>query len=424
MRFGRVKLAAIASCLLATSCSIGRSDEPPSPARDLASLAASSSPTTTPVCSWAKVRSANPAPPRYYEQLRAVTVDAPSDGWALGLAYVPEEGGAEHAILLHWDGRRWHPASDAFDRRARPSDISASSPTNAWVVGSEGRHGIAERWDGSRWTVSPLAEPATKAWSMEGVEALAPDDVWAVGFMRLGEKLADGFGPLVERWDGSRWNIVPTPSLPPSVPGDIPYARLDAVASSGPDDVWAVGEASVAPPAEASDTLVEHWDGVKWIVAATPDVASPRGVPFDHLFSGAVVSPSDMWAVGSFGTTDAIGGRGDHPLVLHWDGIRWTSASTPQRQRSPLQWSRLNGVAAGGANDVWVVGAAGSFTQARPVASLWDGKRWTSGPPSTGPGSVLSDVAIEPAGGSIWAVGSSISRGAPERTLIEVCRRD
>ncbi len=416
-------MAAIACGLVATSCSAGRGDEPsPTPRRPVSSATSSAS-ARMPLCSWAKVRSPNPAPFRQYEQLRQVAVDAPSDGWAVGLAYVAEEGGAEQSILLHWDGRHWHPVKDAFDRRARPTDISASSPGNAWQVGSEGRHGIAERWDGSRWTMSPLAEPSTNAWSLEGVEALSPTDVWVVGFMRLGEKLADGFGPLVEHWNGSRWSVEPTPPVPPSVPGDIPYARLDAVAASGPSDVWAVGEASVSPPAAATDTLVEHWDGVKWTVATTPDVASPRGVPFDHLFSAAVVSPSNMWAVGSFGTTDAIGGRGDHPLVLHWNGIRWTSASTPPQQPSPLQWGRLNGIAATGPNDVWAVGSAGSFTQAQAIAALWDGHRWTSRPLPTHPGSFLNDVAIEPASGSIWAVGSHISRGAPERTLIEVCRQ-
>ncbi len=314
------------------------------------------------------------------------------------------------------------------DRRPMPSTEGAaprtSPPHRRRTPGPSGPRVVtaSQHWDGSHWVISPLAEPETKAWYLDAVETLSQSDVWAVGFMRLGQRLSDGFGALVEHWDGSRWSVVATPALPPSVPGDVPYARLDDVAASGPNDVWVVGETSITSPAAASDTLVEHWDGAKWSVASTPDVASPRGVPFDHLFSAAVVSPADMWAAGSYGTTDAIGGRGDHPLVVHWGGIRWSTTSTPPQQPPPLRWSRLGGIAAASPNAVWAVGSAGSFTQARGIIATWDGRRWTPSSLPGGPGSSLNDVAVDPTGGVVWAVGSQVSRGAPERTLIEVCR--
>jgi hypothetical protein len=40
--------------------------------------------------------------------------------------------------------------------------------------------------------------------------------------MRLGEHNSDGFGALIEHWDGMTWSVIPTPPLLPSVPGDIP----------------------------------------------------------------------------------------------------------------------------------------------------------------------------------------------------------
>ena len=372
-------------------------------------------------CSWTKVRSPNSAPSRFYEQLRRIAVASPNDAWALGLAYVDQEGGAERPVLLHWDGRSWRRRTDALGRVGVP-DISASSPSNVWAVGSQGNHGIGERWDGSSWTISRLAEPARKGWVLDGVVALSPSDVWAVGYMHLGERNSDGFGALIEHWDGTEWSITPTPPPHPSIPGDIAYARLYSVAASGPNDVWAVGEASYQyGPSAVSDTLVEHWDGARWSVAPTPDVASPRGIPFDHLFSVAAVSPTDVWAVGSYGTADFFGGRGDHPLVLHWDGIRWTGASTPPQESAPLRWARLTGVAADGSGTVWAVGSAGSGTQRQPIATTWDGHRWTASTVHGPAGSTFNDVALSPSGGLPWAVGSMIRPGAPEQTLTARC---
>jgi hypothetical protein len=422
MRTALLRAAAPALCLIAAACSFTHNVERSSPRQPVEAGASSSARRGSASCSWVKVRSPNPASPRFYQALERVAVDSPNDGWALGRANIPQEGGAQRRILLHWDGQTWRPASDVFDRRASASAISASSPTNAWVVGSEGRHGVAEYWDGSRWTLSRLAVPDAKAWYLGSVDALAAEDAWAVGVKRLGERLSDGFGPLVEHWDGSRWSLVPTPALQPSVPGDIPYARLDAVAASGSSDVWAVGETSITAPAAVSDTLVEHWNGSRWTVAATPDVAAPRGLAFDHLFTVAVVSSTDVWAAGSYGSTDAMGGRGDHPLVLHWDGIRWTVTATSPPQHGPLRWSRLTGIAASGPTAVWVVGSAGSFTQARAIVGVWDGRRWTASGLSSVHGSVLSDVAVIPNGTEVWAVGSQIKSGPTQRTLIAVCR--
>jgi hypothetical protein len=396
----------------------GNSETSPSATVESVAPSARSTPTS---CRWKVVRSPEVAPSRFYEQLRRVTVVSSSDAWALGFAYVPEEGGAERPVLLHWNGRTWRPSGDALGKNI--SDISASSSSDAWAVGSQGNHGIAEHWNGSSWTASQLVQPATRSWRLDGVLTLSPSNAWTVGMMRLGEHNSDGFGALIEHWDGMTWSVIPTPPLLPSVPGDIPYGRLYSVAASGPNDVWAVGEAGTGIPSIASDTLVEHWDGARWSVAQTPDVASPRGIAFDHLFSVTAVSPTDVWAVGSYGTAGFIGGRGDHPLVLHWDGFRWTGSSTPPQQRSPLRWARLSGVAADRTGTVWAVGSAGSGTKARPIVTMWDGQRWTAAAVPGPAGSTFNDVDVSPSGSIVWAVGSVIRPGVPEQTLTDRCTR-
>src|SRR4029079_17957971 len=113
-------------------------------------------------CRWKVMRSPEVAPSRFCEQLRRVTVVPSSDACALGFAYVPEEGGAERPLLLHWNGRTWRQSGDALGENL--SDISASSSSDAWAVGSEGNYGIAEHWNGSTWTAFPLAPPRTGSW--------------------------------------------------------------------------------------------------------------------------------------------------------------------------------------------------------------------------------------------------------------------
>jgi hypothetical protein len=365
------------------------------------------------------IRTPNPAPKRFDEQLGAAAIASPTDAWATGTAYIDQEGGAARPLLLHWDGRRWRAASDALGG-VLLADISTSSPTNVWVLGSPRNGAIAERWDGSRWAVSHPTAPANGDWSLSGIVALSPNDVWAVGMMRLGARNTDGFGPLAEHWDGSSWHIVPTPVLRPADPEDIPYGRLEAIAASGPDDVWAAGETSIGPPADASETLIEHWNGRRWSVASTPDVASPRGVSFDHLFSVAAASPIDVWAAGSFGTTESYGGRGDHPLLLHWNGTRWTAMTTPPQQHAPLRWARLSAVSTGPNGVAWAVGRAGSGVKEQPIVTAWT-DRWTSMTVPRPMGLSFNDIAIDPRGNFVVAVGSAESRRHGETTLIENC---
>ena len=93
---------------------------------------------------------------------------------------------------------------------------------------------------------------------------------------------------------------------------------LHGVWGSGPNDVWAVGDAGIL-----------HWDGSAWTAVSSGTTAYLEGV----WGSGA----NDVWAVGDVGT------------ILHWDGSAWTSASSGTT-------FALFGVWGSGANDVWAVG--------------------------------------------------------------------
>jgi hypothetical protein len=60
------------------------------------------------------------------------------------------------------------------------------------------------------------------------------------------------------------------------------------VAAAAPRAVWAVGR-----DADLDDVLIERWNGNRWSVEATPDVA-------DGSLNGVqAIPPTDVWAVGT-----------------------------------------------------------------------------------------------------------------------------
>ena len=68
---------------------------------------------------------------------------------------------------------------------------------------------------------------------------------------------------------------------------------LNAVAVVSVSDVWAVG--SQESGTSSGQTLIEQWNGTAWSVVASPNAA----VGASNLNAVAAVSASNVWAVGN-----------------------------------------------------------------------------------------------------------------------------
>jgi hypothetical protein len=128
-------------------------------------------------------------------------------------------------------------------------------------------------------------------------------------------------------WDGQKWQQVQTPST----------GELYAVAGSGPDNVWAVGN-------NHQRTLAMRWDGTAWKVTPSPN----PGNHGDVLNGVTVAKNGDVWAVGALSDDE-----GDATLALRWDGREWKHSLSPSKGTNAATFS---GVAAAG-DDVWAVGS-------------------------------------------------------------------
>jgi hypothetical protein len=100
-----------------------------------------------------------------HNDLSAVSLDSPSDGWAVG--YWQGQYPATGPLIEHWDGSGWStvhgPAHDSHGLPIGWNAVVSTSPTSAWAVGStydNGEHGVVGHWDGTAWTLS-WSDPAS-----------------------------------------------------------------------------------------------------------------------------------------------------------------------------------------------------------------------------------------------------------------------
>jgi hypothetical protein len=176
------------------------------------------------------------------------------------------------------------------------------------------------------------------------VAVVSPDDVWAVGASWTSQGGPAAAQVLVEHYDGRRWTIVEAPN-----PGAA-ETRLEAVAASGPDDVWAVGSTVDGTIARA---IAQHWDGSSWSLVPVPDATG--GGSGSSLSAVEALAPDDVWAVG-WSSTGTMANRPTPPVVLHFDGTTWRSHELPVPDDT---FVAPFAVTAPAANDVWIVGWQG-----------------------------------------------------------------
>ena len=285
--------------------------------------------------------------------------------------------------------------------------VAGADATHAWAVGRVVDFGVRPptyrsvllRWTGAAWAPDPHPRFAGNH-QLSGVDARAADDAWAVG------SFYEGYAgrTLVEHWDGARWSVVASPN--PNPGGGNHLAGVKAVPGAAPGTVWAVGNYGTPNTSIGSTKLILLRSGGTWRQFTTPAVTVS-----DVLESVDATGASDAWAVG-WGSTSPFGGTAVG-ITVRWNGSGW--ASVPIPQPSPVM---LFGVEALTPNDVWAVGQTYlGGAHWIPIALHWDGVRWTRTAVGSFPnGGALRDiVALSPT--RIYAVGLD-GEGTNARSLV------
>jgi hypothetical protein len=103
---------------------------------------------------------------------------------------------------------------------------------------------LIEHWDGTAWSIAGLPGGGAGLTGLASVYAVSPSDVWATfgGSQYSQGPAATGQTQAFLHWDGRRWTTVPEPG--PQEFG-VTY-EYHGIGGTGPDDVWAAGEADVS----------------------------------------------------------------------------------------------------------------------------------------------------------------------------------
>lgn len=341
------------------------------------------------------------------DTLNSVVARSSSDQWAVGSWTKYPDDYHFHTLVEHWDGTATGWAGVASQNL--PVDtalygVTAVASNDAWAVGGavfEPYHSVVEHWDGAAWSIVPAASfPGI----LYGITALSPNDIWAVG-------TRDYPGPmLIEHWDGSSWTA--TYQLAAGRFG----GNLRSVTAIGPKDIWAVGY--YWGPGGVEYTLTMHFNGHAWRQVKSPSPLTSSEEDQNWLTSVAASSSRDIWAAGfDRGLDSPQTSTPGRPLMIHWNGSRWTEVTTPDP--SSTNGNALWGLAAVSRGNVWAVGINGGVLDtdatSAPLIAHWDGSTWTqvAAPGSGG----LFSVAAEPGGMGISAVGDAVKPALPSDYL-------
>jgi len=361
---------------------------------------------------WAQVSSPSPTTTQN-SFLTSVACASSARCFAVGNYY---SGSASKTLVVGWDGSAWTQVASPDPTTGQQSFLTGVSCATAarcfavgnTYIGSGTYQTLVGAWDGASWSLetSPNVGAMTNN-VLSGLACATASACWAVG----SASTVHGRQTLIQRWDGSRWVIVPSPN--PSADRE---ASLAAVACVSTTECWAVGGGSGSN--FYGQTLVERWDGTSWTIVPSPNTSATQG---NYLFGVTCTAAADCWAVGTYGASNA-----DQTLVMHWDGTSW--AIVPSSNLSPAHGSYLSSVTCASASACWAVGYARDLN-APPMGKTyyaiierWDGVSWsldTSPNPDATHNQLLRGVTCV-SGTDCWTVGLDFAAGEQYyHTLIE-----
>jgi hypothetical protein len=238
------------------------------------------------------------------------------------------------------------------------TSVACPSARDCIAVGSPGVAGaalLAERWNGSTWSVLPT--PAGRA----GSQLLALSCPSARLCVAVGQSAS---GPLAEIWNGVVWRLPRVRAPRATQPG-----RLTAVSCPTTRFCSAVGS-------DAAGILLGRWNGRGWSIARK---RRPRSWRSEWLSGLSCVDPTDCLAVGGVSEYRFPGGPGAGfsaaPVVQRWNGRSWSGIPGPgERSARPLIPVSGGGLAA---VSCFATDACVAINGAN-TAERWNGVGWSS----------------------------------------------
>ena len=317
--------------------------------------------------------------------------------------------GNDEAVASRWDGSTWTTSALPVPAGTSISEASAVSCASATACvaglhlsdGSTDGAGVAT-WDGSAWATIRLPAPSGASnTAILGVSCVSSTACMAVGMWTDG---SNNTQPLAEHWDGSSWSILPLAvqtAGPNPLLNDVSCSAADACTAVGQDanshavvlrwdgTTWTQQAAIDAPlqsvscPSQLSCTAVgggtiEAWNGLTW-------AAQPPAAPANATLDLRGVSCSTDGSCEATGSTEGTPAQSVAELRT---GVVWTlqQLDTPSSAGDSLMRVSCTAPSACVAAGSYIDPAGATELQAQ----RWDGSAWHAERPPTLEGAVTS----------------------------------
>ncbi|ADB49855.1 hypothetical protein Cwoe_1427 [Conexibacter woesei DSM 14684] len=210
------------------------------------------------------------------------------------------DGGVDTPVVARWQGGRWALQTPIIPRDAVDSrflGITCPSETVCVAAGSyttaTDEVSLAERWNGTSWSVQRTVNPpGATTTTLHDVSCWISSTCTAVGYAVVGSVRS----AIAQRWDGSAWTLQSIP-----LPAGAQASQFDAVTCRSNTFCVAVG--SYVDRSGRMTGLGAFWNGTSW---SAPAIPSPAGSTREVLVGVSCLDSDTCIAVGtSFDLGDA-----------------------------------------------------------------------------------------------------------------------
>jgi len=295
-----------------------------------------------------------------YADLLTLRATGRHDAWTFG------QTNSGEPVALHWNGATWT-GSHVPGAFIRPGFVSATSPANVWVGGSECTGGppgpdvtatYVARYNGRKWTT---ARWKTTAYCGAALVTTGPENGWLLG------------NSQALHFTGKHWRKVSIPNL----------GQVIAATAVSPSDIWTVGGRFNALHLSRSKVFFTHYNGHAWRDVPLPAIKLPK-YGYINPYDIEAASANSIWAAAT------VYPAASHSFLLHWNGSKWQSIPLPATPDQLLQ------VTPDGDGGVWAImfqSVDGEYQFAHYANGHWSFDAVpTSGLAGLVPGSATFDV--------------------------------
>jgi len=298
-------------------------------------------------------------------QLAGVSCRSSSFCVAVGGTSDSPSGNPRGTLAQVRNGKSWRivPTPNALGAsRSALNGVSCTARSNCVAVGGGfGSSGnpvgtLTERWNGTSWNIQPTPTSTSAGGLLNAVSCTSPSACTSVGTNSAGAVMA-------ERWDGKSWTVQPMPA-----PAGAPNSFLTGVSCTSATVCVAVGAAVDSSFNNSLGTVAERWNGTTWTLQPSP--TSQR----KNNFLAAVACTSALACI-------AVGNTATGLLAERWNGTAWTIQRTVTPSGTERSGDFFNGVSCSSSSACTAVGLLSANTgPPSTVAERWDGSHWAVQP--------------------------------------------